>query len=139
MQKLQDKLSYNFSDADILIQALTHKSFGYEKLQHHPPSLRDNERLEFLADSVLGLIVSDLLVELFPFASEGDLTKMRAAVDFPEPIFPVMAIIILNAVFIELINQMGMIQMTSHTLSTQSKVLSIKKVFLLVFSVYFTS
>ena len=61
-------LEYRFNDSRLLEEALTHRSIG--------PG--NNERLEFLGDSVLGMVVASRLFELNPQASEGDLTKMRA-------------------------------------------------------------
>ncbi len=77
---LQDRLGYHFGDSKLLIQALTHVSYGHEQQGHLPISHRDNERLEFLGDAVLDVVVSDLLLEAFPEAAEGELSKMRAAV-----------------------------------------------------------
>ena len=65
---LQERLAYEFSDAALLCRALTHKSFGNEQ----------NERLEFLGDSVLNLAVSDLLYKQFDHQDEGELTRVRA-------------------------------------------------------------
>ncbi|MBI4924301.1 MAG: ribonuclease III [Bdellovibrio sp.] len=79
-EELQDSLGYKFGDRGILIQSLTHTSYGHEYLQDKPIALRDNERLEFLGDAILDVIISDLLIESFPNASEGQLSKMRAAV-----------------------------------------------------------
>ena len=63
-------VDYHFNDPSLLHQALTHKSHG-----------RCNyERLEFLGDSILNLVVSTRLFELYPEASEGDLSRMRARV-----------------------------------------------------------
>jgi ribonuclease III len=69
-----------FGDKSILLQSLTHTSYGHEFLQKQPIALRDNERLEFLGDAILDVIVSDILLESFPNANEGYLSKMRAAV-----------------------------------------------------------
>lgn len=80
LRELQSTLGYFFSDHGLLLQALTHTSFGHEHLQVRPRSSRDNERLEFLGDAILGLVVSDLLLENFPNSSEGPLSKMRAAI-----------------------------------------------------------
>ena len=77
---LQERLGYWFSDQAILLQALTHKSFGHEYLHKRPLALRDNERLEFLGDAILDLIISDMLLETFPNSNEGRLSKMRASV-----------------------------------------------------------
>lgn len=63
-----------------MLQSLTHTSYGHEFLQDKPIALRDNERLEFLGDAILDVVVSDILLESFPNASEGQLSKMRAAV-----------------------------------------------------------
>ena len=61
-------------DPELLILALTHRSFAYEA-----GGLPTNERLEFLGDSVLGIVVTDWLYRTFPDLAEGDLAKMRAA------------------------------------------------------------
>jgi len=63
-------IDYQFSDRSLLQQALTHRSVG-----------RSNyERLEFLGDSILNMVVSSLLYEAYPNASEGDLSRMRARI-----------------------------------------------------------
>lgn len=80
LELLQDRLGYRFGDRGILLQALTHTSYGHEYLQDKSLALRNNERLEFLGDSILSVVVSDLLLETFPNADEGHLSKMRAAV-----------------------------------------------------------
>jgi len=80
LHELQSTLGYLFSDLDQLLQALTHTSFGHEHFQVRSRSSRDNERLEFLGDAILSLVVSDLLLENFPSANEGQLSKMRAAI-----------------------------------------------------------
>jgi ribonuclease-3 len=80
LQKLQQDLGYEFGDRRLLIQSLTHVSFGHENLNDRPLAMRDNERFEFLGDAVLDLVISDLLLESFPEAAEGQLSKMRAAV-----------------------------------------------------------
>ncbi|MDB2426145.1 ribonuclease III [bacterium] len=69
------KLNYNFKDARLLQEALTHKSFHYENKEK---GNFNNERLEFLGDAVLDLVISQKIMELFPRLSEGDLTKIRA-------------------------------------------------------------
>lgn len=78
--RLQERLGYTFGDRAVLLQALTHTSFGHEFLQQHSIARRDNERLEFLGDAILDVVVSDILLETFPSAQEGQLSKMRAAV-----------------------------------------------------------
>lgn len=79
-EKLQQRLHYHFGDRGLLIQALTHRSYGHEKLQDKSVAHRDNERLEFLGDAVLDLVISDLLLEYYSNSSEGRLSKMRAAI-----------------------------------------------------------
>jgi len=69
-------LDYVFHDIALLDQALIHRSFGNES--GYGAGL-DNERLEFLGDAVLGLCVSDLLMQRFPEDPEGRLSKRRAA------------------------------------------------------------
>src|SRR5699024_8784360 len=62
-------------DPGIVLRALTHRSYAYEK-----GGLPTNERLEFLGDSVLGLVVTDTLFRKHPDLPEGQLAKLRAAV-----------------------------------------------------------
>lgn len=62
-------------DEPVLLRALTHRSYAYEN-----GGLPNNERLEFLGDSVLGLVVTDTLYREFPDLAEGQLAKLRAAV-----------------------------------------------------------
>ena len=73
---LQEALGYSFSAPALLRRALVHKSHKNE----NPSIGEDNERLEFLGDAVLSLLAGHLLMDLRPDASEGDLTRMRAAV-----------------------------------------------------------
>ncbi len=61
-------------DAELLVLALTHRSFAYEN-----GGLPTNERLEFLGDSVLGIVVTDKLYRDYPHLAEGDLAKIRAS------------------------------------------------------------
>ena len=68
-------LGYRFVDPSLLRDALTHRSFANEKPDLAP---RDNERLEFLGDAVVGLAAASLLFEEFPEAPEGELTRRRA-------------------------------------------------------------
>jgi ribonuclease-3 len=74
---LEARLGTTFADRALALAALTHKSYVNE---HREEGLRDNERLEFLGDAVIDLAVSHRLMERFPAAREGDLSKMRAAV-----------------------------------------------------------
>jgi len=76
LNKLEERLEYDFRDINLLSTALTHRSYVNENQQL---SLSDNERLEFLGDSVLGLCVSDLIIRKYATSPEGDLTRIRAA------------------------------------------------------------
>jgi ribonuclease-3 len=82
-ETLQASLHYQFKDAEVLRLALSHKSHaneGRKKGVTKEDFVRlHNERLEFLGDSVLGLVVTDFLSEKFPEADEGKLSKMRSA------------------------------------------------------------
>ena len=73
LQELRDRLNVDVPDG-ILITSLTHRSYAFEN-DTHP-----NERLEFLGDSVLGLVITDELYRRYPDSSEGDLAKMRSSV-----------------------------------------------------------
>lgn len=75
MKTLESKLGYQFQNPKLLDHALTHSSYANE---HHLGSISSNERLEFLGDSVLGMIVADHLYRAFPDLPEGDLTRIRA-------------------------------------------------------------
>ena len=77
LDELQEKLNTSFTDLEILDQALTHSSYGNELLRD---DIKNNERLEFLGDAILKLIISEYLYKNFPECAEGDLTKIRAAV-----------------------------------------------------------
>jgi len=76
-EDLQQRISYQFRDRDLLEHALTHKSRVAEDVSG---DMLDNESLEFLGDSVLGLVVADMLFRQFPELSEGDKSKIKAAV-----------------------------------------------------------
>ena len=73
--QLQARLGYTFRDAALLERAVTHSSY----LQDHPHILENNQRLEFLGDAVLQLLLTEKLFELFPADREGLLSKRRAA------------------------------------------------------------
>ncbi len=77
LEELQSRLKTSFNSEEILNQALTHSSFVNEQKR---PDSSDNERLEFLGDAVLKLVISDYIYKRFPDMSEGELTKLRAAV-----------------------------------------------------------
>ena len=73
--RLCEQLGYSFADKGLLLDALTHRSFKNERPD---VALADNERLEFLGDAVVGLVVASLLYLQFPDADEGELTRRRA-------------------------------------------------------------
>lgn len=73
--KLQQELGYEFKDLDILGEALRHSSFVNENPELE---IQDNERLEFLGDAVLNLVVGHILMKRYPALNEGDLSKIRA-------------------------------------------------------------
>ena len=77
LRDFQQILAYTFNDINLLDNALIHRSFVNEN-----PSLscKDNERLEFLGDAVIGLCISDMLIKKFADYTEGQLSKMRADV-----------------------------------------------------------
>ena len=68
MEKLQKNIFYQFNDIDLLKQALTHRSV----------SKKNNERLEFLGDSILGCVMSQELYHRFPLIDEGQLSRLRS-------------------------------------------------------------
>jgi len=76
LKAVEHNLQYSFLNLDLLNQSLTHRSFTHEGAHRHLPH---NERLEFLGDAVLNLIVSDLLMTTFPAATEGVLSQKRSA------------------------------------------------------------
>jgi ribonuclease III len=71
----EQAIGYVFRDSALLDQALTHKSHVNEAKHKH---LKHNERLEFLGDAVLTLVISEHLAMLFPESTEGDLSKLKA-------------------------------------------------------------
>lgn len=75
LSELEAGLGYTFRDKSILENALTHSSYANENRER---GLRDNERLEFLGDSILGFVVADYLYRSFPDRPEGELTRIRA-------------------------------------------------------------
>ncbi len=72
---LEGRVGYTFTDPALLKLALTHRSVSSDD-----PARKDNERLEFLGDAVLQLIVTDLLYDSYPQLAEGQMAKVRAAV-----------------------------------------------------------
>lgn len=77
VQELETRLGVPLARKDLGLAALTHKSYFNE---HRDSALQDNERLEFLGDAVVDLAISHRLMERFPNASEGELSKLRALI-----------------------------------------------------------
>ena len=75
IKDLEAAIGYQFSNITLLQNALTHSSYANERYHN---SLMSNERLEFLGDSVLGMVVAEHLLRTFPDRPEGELTRMRA-------------------------------------------------------------
>lgn len=74
---LEDKIKYSFKDKKILQTAITHSSYANER---KAKKLSYNERIEFLGDSVLSLVISEYLYKMYPFLPEGELTVTRAKI-----------------------------------------------------------
>ena len=75
IKDLEAALGYKFQNITLLQNALTHSFYANERWHN---SLLSNERLEFLGDSILGMVVAEYLYKQFPDRPEGDLTRMRA-------------------------------------------------------------
>ncbi|MBE6611563.1 MAG: ribonuclease III [Ruminococcaceae bacterium] len=75
---LEEKIGYQYKNKQLLLDALTHSSFANE-MKARGEAVVFNERLEFLGDSVLSIIVSDYLYRQYPDTPEGDLTRIRAS------------------------------------------------------------
>ena len=75
IKDLETAIGYRFRNIQLLQNALTHSSYANERWHN---SLLSNERLEFLGDSVLGMLVAEYLYRNFPDRPEGELTRMRA-------------------------------------------------------------
>jgi ribonuclease-3 len=73
LQKLQQVIGYHFCDQKLLEKALCHASYVDSRDQ-------SNERLEFLGDSVFGMVISQMLFEKFPMYLEGDMTKIKSTI-----------------------------------------------------------
>jgi ribonuclease-3 len=76
VSEFEEATKLNFKDKSLLRQALTHRSYINE---HRGTKLGHNERLEFLGDAVLELIITHYLYEKYPYKTEGDLTAIRSA------------------------------------------------------------
>ena len=75
IKDLETAIGYRFKNITLLQNALTHSSYANERWHN---SLMSNERLEFLGDSILGMVVAEHLYHTFPDRPEGELTRMRA-------------------------------------------------------------
>jgi len=75
LSEFHRKLMYEFTNVDFLVESLRHSSFVNE---HPEMDIQDNERLEFLGDAVLNLVVGHILMQRYPDLKEGDLSRMRA-------------------------------------------------------------
>lgn len=75
IKDLEEAIGYRFKNITLLQNALTHSSYANERWHN---SLMSNERLEFLGDSILGMLVAEYLYRNFPDRPEGELTRMRA-------------------------------------------------------------
>ncbi len=78
IQEIQGKISYFFRKKELLFEALCHESFSFEHKAENKDELKNNERLEFLGDAVLGLIITHELYEHHPTADEGVLSRMKS-------------------------------------------------------------
>jgi len=75
IKDLETAIGYRFKNITLLQNALTHSSYANERWHD---GLRSNERLEFLGDSILGMVVAEFLYRNYPDRPEGELTRMRA-------------------------------------------------------------
>ena len=73
--RFETYIHYHFKDKHLLLEALSHSSYANEKRK----TRKCNERLEFLGDSVLSIVVSEFLFHKYPELPEGELTKLRAS------------------------------------------------------------
>ncbi len=77
LSKIEPVLGHTFLRHEVLIEALTHSSFSNERATAEL-KLPDNERFEYLGDAVIGLVVAESLMNLFPSATEGKLSRLRS-------------------------------------------------------------
>ena len=83
LEEFQKRIGYKFNRFQYLKEALTHRSYSFEKKTEGS----DNQRLEFFGDAVLELIASEYLFNMYEDASEGELTKMRSAMTRGDALF----------------------------------------------------
>src|SRR4030042_3334827 len=76
LSQLEKAIGITFCNKELLRQALTHSSYAYEQLDNRPA---DNEVLEFLGDSVVGLVTADYFCAPFTGLKEGDLSKYKSS------------------------------------------------------------
>ena len=81
--EFQKRIGYTFKNDRLLYEALSHSSFANENKKQR----KSNERLEFLGDSVLSIVVSDYIFEHFKHLPEGELTKLRASLVCEKALF----------------------------------------------------
>ncbi|MCC8191524.1 MAG: ribonuclease III [Ruminococcus sp.] len=83
ISEFEEIIGYSFKDKNLIYTALSHSSFANENKKQR----KSNERLEFLGDSVLSIIVSDYIFEHYTFLPEGELTKIRASLVCEKALF----------------------------------------------------
>lgn len=84
MDELERKIGYQFKDKTLMKEAITHSSYAKERKSRH---IKYNERLEFLGDAVLSIVVSDYIFKHCPELPEGELTKLRASLVCEKSLF----------------------------------------------------
>ncbi len=87
LKQLERQLKIKFKKKNLLNQALSHRSFGYEKYRGKK-DFEANEELEFLGDAVLGLIISEFFYRRFPNSGEGKLSRFRANIVNRNVLYP---------------------------------------------------
>ncbi|MBQ7782928.1 MAG: ribonuclease III [Oscillospiraceae bacterium] len=83
LAEFEEKIGYSFKNRDLIFEALSHSSFANE----YKKGRNSNERLEFLGDSVLSIVISEHLFNHFKHLPEGDLTKIRASLVCEKALF----------------------------------------------------
>ncbi len=84
MEDLERKIGYQFKNKALMREAITHSSYAKERKSQH---IKYNERLEFLGDAVLSIVVSDYIFKHCPELPEGELTKLRASLVCEKSLF----------------------------------------------------
>ena len=84
MEELERKIGYQFKNKALMKEAITHSSYAKERKSQH---IKYNERLEFLGDAVLSIVVSDYIFKHCPELPEGELTKLRASLVCEKSLF----------------------------------------------------